>query len=987
MSFALPRNPIALLLLLLLATGQLYGAVRINELQASNTNTISDPDFNDYADWIELYNAGTETADLGGLYLTDDLSEPLKWNIPDGTSIPANGYLLIWADDQNSGLHTNFKLSADGEQLGLFASDGTPIDTLSYPPQTANHSYGRIPDGSSSWFSIQFPTPGYTNTDQAQTRAPIFSQAAGFYANGLILGMTPDQVDTYIYYTLDGSEPDQNSQYYQSPLTIDQTTVVRARAYGTGLVPSRIVTATYFVETATELPVISLSTNPANFWDDEIGIYVEGSNGISGYCVNSPRNWNQDWERPVHLEFFKAGGEFWHETNAGVKIGGGCTRKYDQKSLSVHFRGEYGYPRLDLRLFEDLTFTSYNNFMLRNNGQDWYRALFRDGLIHTLVKDRMNVDWQAYQPAILFLNGEYWGLHSFREKHNEHYLANRYGFDPDEIDILSGNADIKQGSDQSYLDLLNFIRTNDPDNAGNYAQICARMDMDNYLDYVITEIYTANTDWPGGNIKFWRPQITGGKWRWILYDTDMSLGATSRGEFDSNTLQNASSPTETYYANPVWSTELLRRLLGSTAFRQAFVQRFAGHLNTTFAPDRVLSIADSLSANIAPEIPHHISKWPASTSFNDGWSYHVAVIKEFAENRPDYMRQHLQQKFSLSGMAQLNVQIADLNTGSVELSGVAISADNFTGSFFKDIPIECVAQARRGYRFLRWEGPVEDSLSARTSITLENDASIKAIFEPDTDEPLRALRINEFMALNQETIQNGSGEYEDWLELYNAGKLPLDLSGIYLTDDLSNPTLWQLPPEPLAPIILNPGEFILLWADDDTKAGYQHLGFRLNAAGESIGIACETDTGITFLDTLHYGSQFVDESFGRGEDGRPGFRYFQKPTPGSSNTEGWNPPEIISITEVSLRQNYPNPFNTMTTIRYSLPDTRSSTFSIYDLRGRFVREFYWGPRWAGEHQLTWNGLDEYQQAVSAGLYIGVLRTGTEQKAIKMLFTK
>ncbi len=137
----------------------------INELMASNSTTILDPQ-GDADDWIELKNTGTTTIDLGGMYLSDKTTNPLKWQFPAGTTIAAGGYLLVWADDDDGdspGLHTNFKLSAGGESVVLSdidARDNAVIDSVDFPAQTTDVSYGRSPEGSGAFQALATASPG-----------------------------------------------------------------------------------------------------------------------------------------------------------------------------------------------------------------------------------------------------------------------------------------------------------------------------------------------------------------------------------------------------------------------------------------------------------------------------------------------------------------------------------------------------------------------------------------------------------------------------------------------------------------------------------------------------------------------------------------------------------------------------------------------------------------------------------------------------------
>ncbi|MDX1430058.1 MAG: CotH kinase family protein, partial [Rhodothermales bacterium] len=586
--------------------------VLVNEFMAANDTTIADPEFGDYSDWLELYNPGPTTVDLGGYFLTDEPSEPTRWRIPDGISIEGGGHLVFWADGANSGMHTSFRLSAEGEWVGVFDPSGGVVDLVGFGPQSRDISFGRSPDGGAPLRFFGQPTPGSPNATGylGVVDAPDLSRPAGFHQGPTSVTMTTDGPSVTIRFTTDGSLPTESSTLYTGSIPVPMTSVVRAAAFADGYIPSPTVTRTYLIGEPRLLPVVSLSTDPSNFFDDEIGIYVAGTNGIPGYCRTIPLNWNQDWERPIHVEFFEPDGTMGFAVDAGVKIHGGCTRIYPQKSLAIFARREYGHSRIEYPVFGDGAPASLNNLVLRSSAQDWWRTMFRDGMIQTVIESGMDLETQAYRPAVVFLNGEYWGIHNLREKQNEHYLADHFGVDPDAVEILEGDKADVLGQSSHYDAMMNYMLSSDMTKRETLEQIDIWMDVDNYIDYLIAEIYSANADWPGNNLKFWRPTTSGGRWRWMIFDMDFGFGGNANGRYTSNTLALATDPNGSDWPNPPWSTLLLRTLLESPYFRDEFIQRFAVHANTTFEPTAVLDTIDSLRAVIAQEIPRHKARWP-----------------------------------------------------------------------------------------------------------------------------------------------------------------------------------------------------------------------------------------------------------------------------------------------------------------------------------------------------------------------------------------
>jgi hypothetical protein len=717
---------------LLCQSDVLSQTLKINEFMASNTKTIKDPDYNGYADWIEIYNYGTEIINLKGYYITDLLSQPQKYKFTSDLFIQPGAYLLIWADDKNSGAHTNFKLSASGESIGLYNSSGQVIDTLTFGAQQDDISYGRVPDGSSNWFYLLPSSPGTINLEaniHNKLSLPSVSVNGGFYNSALSITITHPDSTASIRYTIDGSIPKTNSLLYTGPVHIDSTLILKVRAFKEGCKESDLLTAMYFINENTQLPVFSLSTDPDNFFSDTSGIYVEGTNGIMGHCSTAPRNWNQDWERPIDIQFFEKERSAGFSVSAGVQIYGGCTRLYPMKSLAFYFRGSYGFGKLHYQLFPNLNIDKYNNFILRSSGQDWWRTMFRDGMVQTLVAQNTNVDVQSFRPSIVFLNGSYWGIHNIREKYNEHYLNSHYGVNEDSVDLLElGNgATANNGDLVAYNSMMSFVSSNDISIPANYEHMKSIIDIDEYIDYMSAEIYAANGDWPQGNTKAWRERKASGKWRWMLYDTDFTFGGNSSGQYNTNTIELATVENSTGRISPK-ATLLFRKLLTNSDFKNEFIQRFAAHINTTFNKNRVLVVIDSLSGKIADEIPRHKARWPQSISLGNNWLENIQVMKDFAVKRPNYIRGFFNTKFGLAGSYSLIIGRNNPAWGKVFSNSLEVKNNDSLNVFFKNVPLKLKAVPSAGYHFVRWEG-ISTSTSPEITVLNNSNSSIKAIFE------------------------------------------------------------------------------------------------------------------------------------------------------------------------------------------------------------------------------------------------------------------
>ena len=249
----------------------------INEFMASNSSTIFDPDFTDYADWIEIYNAESAPVNIKNYFITDDLTNKQKYRITTDLIIPSNGYALLWADDRNSGNHANFKLSASGESIGLFNPSSTLIDAITFSEQQTDISEGRFPDGGTDGYKFFPASPGAANPEANiynKLSEPLFSVSGGFYQSSLMLTLSQPEPGVTICYTTDGSIPTLSSFVYKANIQIDTTTVITVKAFKDNFAPSKAIVNTYFTNFQADLPVFSIATDPANFFSDATGIYV-----------------------------------------------------------------------------------------------------------------------------------------------------------------------------------------------------------------------------------------------------------------------------------------------------------------------------------------------------------------------------------------------------------------------------------------------------------------------------------------------------------------------------------------------------------------------------------------------------------------------------------------------------------------------------------------------------------------------------------------
>lgn len=982
-----------LALLLRPASGQV---LIINEFMASNSSVIKDPDYQAYADWIELYNPGDTAVHLNGWTITDDLSAPAKYAFTGAIIVPAHARILIWADDHATGTHTNFKLSASGEAVGLFGPSGALVDTVTFGAQANDVSRGRYPDGAAAWYAMSPSSPGAANSASGivdRLTEPHVAPAAGFHAGPVTVTLSHPVPGVTLRYTRDGHTPTTQSPAYTVPVAVETTQVLRVRAFKDGMLPSRTVTSTYFIDEPTDLPVVSLTTDPENFFSDTSGIYVIGTNGILGHCSTAPRNWNQEWERPADIELFEKDRARAFAVSAGVQIYGGCTRLYPQKSLAFYFRGDYGDATLPYRLFPSLPITVYDNFILRSSGQDWWRTMFRDGMVQTLFRGTMDLDGPAYRPAVLFLNGQYWGIHNLREKLNEHFVEAHHGVSGDNIDLIEISKEVSanNGDAAAYNAMIAYLTNNSPSAPEHYTYLSSIIDMDEYIDYQIAQIYGANGDWPGSNMKLWRERSPAGKWRWMIYDLDFTFGGNAQGQYSTNTLAQATATNGPSWPNPPWSTLMLRRLLENAGFRNEFIQRYAVHLNTTFAAARVHAVIDSLALAIANEIPRHKQRWPQSISLDaKTWTGNIQIMKDFAQYRPDTSRKHFVQKFGLPGLAKLIISRNDPQAGRIFTHTVEVTGNGSSNIVFRGVPLRLKAQAMPGYRFVRWEGAFT-SAAAETSVLITANAPLTAVFAPDTALSSAPV-INEINYRSSPVFDT-----EDWVELFNPSPSPVNLAG------------WAFGQGNGEEFVLPAGASIaargyLVLSRDTARFRALHpsagplignLPFGLSSAGERLRLFTavhETADDVTYMPgapwasspngggpTLSLMHPSADNTLATSwKASKPGG------TPGVLN-------DVYAVTAVTERsapdgfallQNYPNPFNPATVIVFRLPKRAPVMLTVYNRLGQTVRRLVEREMEAGEHRVPFDA-----SGLASGVYFYELTTPSFRSVRKSMVVK
>lgn len=609
-------------------TGRQPEELRITELMSANYSYLRGP-YGETSDWVELYNGGTAAVQLSEYAFSKSLEELGAYPLPDMVLEPG-AYCVIYLSDkpeayQMGRKYLPFTLSSEGDLLYLTHGE-ILTDYVILPQLPTDAVYGR--DGAR--FSIlQKGTPGGENTAGAElTAAPAAATAQGVYTQegGLEVVLTGNGT---IYYTTDCTKPTTASTPYTGPIVLTETTVVRAIACEEGKLPSAVVDMTYVINEGHTLPVVSLVTQPADLWDYNTGIYMEGP-GASPEFPHPGANYWQPWEKAASVSLFETDGSGF-SSPCGLAIFGAYSRALAIKPFSCFFRDTYGAGELNYPLFGDAGLNSYESFILRVGGQDFLKARVRDVLITSLVGEQTNVPVQKYRPVVLYLNGEYWGVYFIREKINENYVAGNFNVPAAEVTLCEAN-----GSDSpEYMALMAYVKSHDLSKQEYYDYVCSQIDVENYIDYILAEIYVANSD--NGNIKFFK--TAAGKWTWILYDTDYGFA-----DAGTNTFVTHLNPGGTGHAN-AFSTALINGLLRNPDFKEQFLRRLAWQIDYIWTEENVNARLDELLALMGTEMVRDQDRWFRHAG---SWEYHMEFLRTYAAARNTKIVQFAKEYFGLT---------------------------------------------------------------------------------------------------------------------------------------------------------------------------------------------------------------------------------------------------------------------------------------------------------------------------------------------------
>ncbi len=690
-------------------------------------------------------------------------------------------------------------------------------------------------------------------------------------------------------YTGDGQVEETSKESKDGKFTFSKTTALTVRLFQDGYLPSVPVTRSY-IKTSNKytLPVISIVGDKKYFTDPKTGIDCDGdgTNGKTGNGQDWPRNYNQPWDRPVNFSLLSSEGEMLFNQDVNISVSGGWTRSQRFRSFKLKSNKVFdGQNHLDFSFFPQKPYIRNKTLLVRNGGNDvWtHNARFMDPALETIIqRSGLDVDVQSCQPVIEYVNGELRGVLNLREPNNDKFAYANWGYDDDELDAFE-NLEMKNGNDEVLQRI--FELGENINDEGAYDELKTLLDIDEFTNYMAVTMYLDNTDWPDNNLKAYRSQHDG-RYRFVSFDLDYA--------FDLRGSNDGDNPFTFFYKfrdNGNINEEFVQfflNLLNHDEYRRKFIDTFCIVAGSVFEPTRAGNIVDELLAIVKP-----MTQLMRQQGINDGHDPDRAAntIKDKLEGRADKMTGFMKkfEPMNLGTSVKKSVKLySDTEGAALFINGVAVPtgtasmADDqwllFDGYLFSPIKVE--AKAPCGYTFVGWKKGA-DIISTKPIVSVPSDSkvSLTAVFSPVTEAGV-PVRINEVSASNDIYV-NEYFKRSDWVELYNTTDEPVDVEGMYLTDNPDKPHKYQIEgplftPEDLwgfTPLgwdsqegstVIPPHGYLVVWCDQREPLTQLHASFKLAAEGDDLMLTAADDS---WTDHFTYGPMKGDETAGRYPDG------------------------------------------------------------------------------------------------------------------------
>lgn len=708
----------------------------INEIQVANIDGFLDPS-NNYGGWIEFYNPTDTAVSLGSLYVSNDPTNLKMFRMPasEGT-VPAHGFRNIWFDHYDTGnkysatalRQINFKLTYEGGTFYLSDRSGNLVLTQPYPPAIQRCSYARTTDGGDEWRWCATPTPAASNEGStfadAQLEAPVVDTDSKVFTSSFMTRVTIPSGAT-LRYTTDGSTPTltNGETSYNGRFTLTNSNAVyRFRLFKDGYLPSSVVTRTFiYKDLDYYLPIVSVVTDEKNLFDNKIGAWTVGTNGISGNGVSYTTNKNRSWERPVHFDYLVP-----DEDDSGAflmaisqecdfEVCGGWSRNLFAPNASFRLKsGKYylGQNFMPYPFFKDKPYIKNKAVVVRNGGNDGYGRM-KDAATHKIMlTSGFYVDCQEVQPVHVFINGEYYFTYNLREPNNKNHGYSNYGIDTDEMDQFEINGtkgyEQKTGNDTAFRQWMSLATqlAKSPDDGSLYEQICQLVDIDEYCNYMAAECYIGSSDWLTNcnNVKGYRSQ-NDGKFHLICMDLDAAFSTTTMLSSLSGKLSDSR-----YDTGKSFLIDIFLNMLKHEPFKKRFIDAYCLVNGSVFEEQRVKEVVTALQT-----LKMKAAEFDGTTSqVNSSASGLISAINSGRTARMNNLRSY----FRLGKGINLELS-SNIDGATILANGQEVPTGKFKGLLHT--PMTLVAKAPAGYRFTGWQMMGESAVVESVQVIATDD--------------------------------------------------------------------------------------------------------------------------------------------------------------------------------------------------------------------------------------------------------------------------
>ena len=766
-------------------SGASVGNIVINEINASNQSGTRDED-GEEQDWVELLNAGTNAVDLAGWGLSDDPDAPGRWVFPSRVLAPGQ-FLVVFCSGKDRRaptgtnlFHTDFKLGGDGDYVGLFSPD-SPRQFVSgfspgFPEQRIDYSYGYDTGGTLRYFSV--PTPGAANGASSITGVVAnvhFSASRGHFTQPFNLFLSCTTKGSTIRYTTNGSEPTAGSGFlYTAPLNMNGTIFLRAAAFAPDRLSSKVSSHSYFFNQSAlilSLPIISIQTASNNLLGPSGIIGIQGGTGppsnpwtaVAPGDYHNPSQQGIAWERPMSVEYISSLDNSGFQIDCGMRVQGSAyTRpRYTPSSkfsYRLYFRGDYGAGRLEYPIFPDSAVQSFDQIVLRAGHNDISNPFLRDELVRQLSAD-MGQAASHGNYVNFFLNGVYKGYYNPCERIEEGFLQSWHG-GGGSWDVITVGSVVQGGDNIAWNSLRNYVNGQDVTQPAVFSEILNRLDVVNFIDYLMVNTYAATWDWPHNNWRSARERAAGGRFRFYVWDAEGGFGATGRdpASFDSFSTTDSGLLTSTAEI-----PTLYQRLRLSPEFRLLWADRVQKHFYNggSLMDSNVAARFIEQRAQLATVIP----------GFNNG------VLTSWVPLR----RAPLLGQYNSYGLfASSNAPVFNQHGSNVAAGfNLTMTAPGLGGTIYyttNGSDPRVMFSGAAAPDAVAYSGPVPLQQSVLVKARALNAGNWSALTEASFAVAARGVPLR-FTEINYNPV--GGPAYE-FIELQNTGTTPVNLAGLFL---------------------------------------------------------------------------------------------------------------------------------------------------------------------------------------------------------------